>query len=99
MTITTIRPGDEILLDAATAWPSAPHTTKVFVRHLRHGGLFVFNPGSRWVHRAVGSARHHIEAGGKLVIRVRIVDAQFGDDCGELTFDLNASVYGVVGAI
>lgn len=100
MTITLARPpADEILLNAATAPArAAMHTSPIAVRNLRHGSLFTFIANGSTLWRAVGSARHHRQHDGQLVIRIEAVD-KHGEPTGVLTFDLNESVHGVVGAI
>lgn len=89
---------NEILLDAAAQPDRAVmHTSPVFVRNLRHNSQFQIAAGSI-VYRAVGSARHHREVSGALVVRINVIDSD-GEDWGDMTFDLDESVHGVVGAI
>lgn len=89
--------------DAEMAAATAParavmHTSPVFARSLRHGSLITFAANGSTVYRVVGSARHHRQHNGELVIRIDAVD-KHGESTGALTFGLNESVHGIVGAV
>lgn len=95
MTITTIRPGDEILLDAATAPARATmHTSKIAARNLRHNSLFYSITGE--LRRAQGTPRQCTIDGQSMVVVIAL------DPDGLLVpvaYGINEQVPGVVGAI
>jgi hypothetical protein len=95
MTITLARPTtDEILLDAAAPARAAMHTSKIAVRNLRRGSLFV---AYGRVYRAVGCPVQ-LTVGDKTHVIVTVV---YGPDNIETYWlaGINDSVSGVVGAI
>lgn len=96
MTITLTRPGNEILLNAATAPArAAMHTSRIAARNLRHNSLFALTPDGR-LHRAQGTPTRCTYDGKPAVTVITLADDGL---LGVLTFGINESVHGVVGAI
>lgn len=96
MTITLTRPGDEILLDAATAPArSAMHTSPIAARNLRHNSLFYSIVGGE-LRRAQGTPRQCV-IDKKLMVVVIALDPD--GLLVPVTYDINEAVHGVVGAI